>query len=477
MKKRVILPGAVFAAALLVFGLTACGGKSRALPVSVVVADNREMVSSVEVDGNVSLKEPVRIYASNNGKIKRVLVSEGDYVQKGQVLFTYDEDNTDNVTNQLEDARLSVKQLEEQLKGLTLTVDESELQNAQADITRYESSIKEIEYNLEIDKTNLAKAETDLARANEDYNKNRQLFEGGVIAQNELNTYGDKLNDAKAQFNNSNTQYQRDSLAYDSTKASLEAAKTKYSELKAKTSSGQTQNQISVMRVQLDQARLKVSQLQEELAKYKTQETAPFEGRVSKVNQNDGATVLEDTSVLEMVNENDTRVYIDIPESDMPGIKEGLKVVLTGDGFEGEVNAEIESIKFEAEQKQIDNTNKNVVEAELKVQDKSLLRPGYTLKARVIKEVDKEAVVIPVMSYLTDEKGKDYVYIINEENKLEKRFVTLKAYSDMYISVDGVKKGEKLVDAPDGENILLAEGVEVYDMNSVEAASGEVVSK
>lgn len=478
MKKRVAAGGviAAVAAAVLIFGLmsgrTDNGGA--ALPVAVTNVSTGEMVTKVKVKGNVALKEPVRIYASNNGKIKHVLVSEGDYVKKGQVLFTYDEDNTDNVNNQLDDARLSVKQLEEQLKGLSLPADESEIKNVQAEIARYESNIKETGYSLEIDKTNLQKAQTDLDRAQEDYNKNKQLFEGGVIAQSELNGFADKLNDAKTQLENSKTQFEKDTLAYDGANAGLEAAKAKYNELITKADSLQVQNQIAAMEVQLSQARLKVTQLEEELSKYKTQETAPFDGRVSKVNQNDGATVLEDTSVLEMVNENDTSVYIDIPESDMPGIKEGLDVILTGDGFEGEIRAKIKSVKFEAEEKQIDNANKNVVEAELEVENKSVLRPGYTLKADVIKAVDKNAVIIPVMDYLTDEDGKDYVYIVNAEGKLEKRFVTLKDYSDMYISVEGLKQGEKIVSTPDGN--LLSEGMAVTEAQE-DTTLGEAVSE
>lgn len=473
MKKRVLT--GLLLLSLLVSG---CGdNKSVLVPVAMTEVTQKEMITKVEAKGNVALREPVRIYASNNGKIKKVLVSEGDYVKKGQVLFTYDEDNTDDVKNRLDDARLTVKQTEEQLNGLSLPADESEVKNAKADITRCESTIKETAYSLEIDKTNLNSAQEAFVRAQEDYDKNKKLYEGGVISLNELNAFADKLREAKAQLDNCNTQHEKDSLAFDSANAALEAAKSKYNELVAKPQSDVVKNQVSVMSVQLQQQRLKVSQLEDELAKYNTQETAPFDGRISKVNQNDGATVLEDTSVLEMVNENDTRVYIDIPESDMRGIKEGLDVILTGDGFEGEIKAKIKNVKFEAEQKQIDNTNKNVVEAELELASDSgsVLRPGYTLDAEVIKAVDKSATVIPVMAYLTDEDGKDYVYIINSENKLEKRYITLKDYADMYISAEGVKVGEKIVDTPD--DALLSEGIEVCDIAQTKGAAGEVVTQ
>ncbi len=465
MKKRVMAVNAVLVFALLLSG---CGAESAAAyPVKIADVTQREMITQVEVSGNVELKEPVRIYASNNGKIKQVLVSEGDYVKKGQVLFTYDEDNTDTVTNQLDDARLTVRQLEEELKGLTIPADDSEIKSALAQITSCEKNIDEIACQLETDNTNIVQAKTALARAQEDYDKNMRLYEGGVIAQSELNTYKDKLTEAQAQLDNCTTQYNRDSLSYASAQAELEAAKTKHTELVEKPKSAQVKNQCDTMKVQLEAAKLKVKQLEDELAKYKTQEVSPFDGRVSKVNQNDGATVLEDTSVLEMVNENDTRVYIDIPEPDMPGISEGLDVILTGDGFKGEIKAKIKTVKFEAEEKQIDGTTRNVVEAELDVSDKAMLRPGYTLDAKVIKAVDKNAVVIPVMSYLTDESGKDYVFVINSENKLEKRPVTLKEYSDMYISADGVKAGERVVDSPD--DVILKEGMQVKDIEEAAA--------
>lgn len=468
MKKRVVVGGVVLiaAAAFVIMGLFGSSGGEAAFPVNIAEVTEREMVTDVQVTGNVRLNEPVRIYASNNGKLGSVLVKEGDYVKKGDVLFTYDEDNTDTVINDLEDARLSVRQIEEQIKGLSLPADESELKNAQASITQYESRTEEINYSLTIDRTNIEKAQSDLERAQEDYDKNNQLFAAGVIARNELNTYADRLTEAKTQLENYQTQLENDTLAYATNEANLEAAKAAYEDLLNRQNSESVKNQISQAQVQLEQARLRVSQLEDELAKYKDNEVAPFDGRISTVNQNDGATVLEDTSVLEMVDENDTTVYVDIPESDMPGITEGLDVILTGDGFEGEINATIENIKFEAEEKQIDNTNKNVVEAELSVADKSLLRPGYTLDARIIKSVDENAATIPVMSYLTDDEGNDYVYIVNDDNRLEKRIVTLKTYSDMYISAEGIEVGERVVDSPD--DMLLSEGMLVSDANAVE---------
>ncbi len=468
MKKRVVVGGVVLiaAAVFVIMGLFGSSGGEAAFPVNIAEVTAREMVTDVQVTGNVRLNEPVRIYASNNGKLGSVLVKEGDYVKKGDVLFTYDEDNTDTVINDLEDARLSVRQIEEQIKGLSLPADESELKNAQASITQYESRTEEINYSLTIDRTNIEKAQSDLERAQEDYDKNNQLFAAGVIARNELNTYADRLTEAKTQLENYQTQLENDTLAYATNEANLEAAKAAYEDLLNRQNSESVKNQISQAQVQLEQARLRVSQLEDELAKYKDNEVAPFDGRISTVNQNDGATVLEDTSVLEMVDENDTTVYVDIPESDMPGITEGLDVILTGDGFEGEINATIENIKFEAEEKQIDNTNKNVVEAELSVADKSLLRPGYTLDARIIKSVDENAATIPVMSYLTDDEGNDYVYIVNDDNRLEKRIVTLKTYSDMYISAEGIEVGERVVDSPD--DMLLSEGMLVSDANAVE---------
>ena len=70
------------------------------------------------------------------------------------------------------------------------------------------------------------------------------------------------------------------------------------------------------------------------------------------------------------------------------------------------------------------------------------------------------------MSYLTDDEGNDYVYIVNDDNRLEKRIVTLKTYSDMYISAEGVEVGERVVDSPD--DMLLSEGMLVSDANAIE---------
>lgn len=264
MKKRVVfgLVAGVAVVAIAAVALTKAGKTETAMPVSIATAQKREMVSYVEAKGNVKLKEPVRIYASNNGKIKKVLVAEGDYVKKGQVLFTYDEDNTDSINNQLDDARLNVKQLKQELKSLSLPTDQSEIKSTQAQITQFESSLKELDYNIKIDEENVRKLETDLERARDNYNKNKQLFDGGVISRNELETYTDAVTTAETNLNNGKTQLDKDKLAYDGTNASLEAAREKLKELESVTSSERVQNEISSKNVQLEIAELKVSQLE-----------------------------------------------------------------------------------------------------------------------------------------------------------------------------------------------------------------------
>ena len=61
--------------------------------------------------------------------------------------------------------------------------------------------------------------------------------------------------------------------------------------------------------------------------------------------------------------------------------------------------------------------------------------------------------VVPVSAYLTDETGKDYVYAVDENNTLVKKYITIKNYDNMYIEIEGLNIGEKVVTSPD-ENTM-----------------------
>lgn len=117
---------------LVLLGLAGCGGKdsvqaakpvAMAAPVKVAAVESRTMPVQVQAIGNVETISAVTIKAQISGQLVGVHFKEGDFVKKGQLLFTID--------------RAPFEAALRQAEG-TLAKDEAQALNAKLDAERYQ---------------------------------------------------------------------------------------------------------------------------------------------------------------------------------------------------------------------------------------------------------------------------------------------------------------------------------------------------
>ena len=82
---------------LLAFALSACGSDKPGAPaaeaparVSVAVVSQMAMPAAIEAAGTAALRKEIPLGFTSPGRIARILVQEGDYVRRGQVLAVLD---------------------------------------------------------------------------------------------------------------------------------------------------------------------------------------------------------------------------------------------------------------------------------------------------------------------------------------------------------------------------------------------------
>lgn len=119
-------------AILVLLGLAGCAGKdsvqaakpvAMAAPVKVAAVESRTMPVQVQAIGNVETISAVTIKAQISGQLVGVHFKEGDFVKKGQLLFTID--------------RAPFEAALRQAEG-TLAKDEAQALNAKLDAERYQ---------------------------------------------------------------------------------------------------------------------------------------------------------------------------------------------------------------------------------------------------------------------------------------------------------------------------------------------------
>ena len=111
----------------------------------------------IDVDGNVEANDTRKVFVDKKLKVDEVYVQEGDYVEKGQLLMTFDETERNNIMRKLEREQLSLAKLKRNL------LVEKELNKIGGSSTNYvkdlEEEVRKSEINIEEYMEDLAKKE------------------------------------------------------------------------------------------------------------------------------------------------------------------------------------------------------------------------------------------------------------------------------------------------------------------------------
>lgn len=170
--KKSLRPAALLLALLLLFSLAACGAKDlgEASVQSVAMICGLGSTGLAErFAGVVSARSETELKKDQNKVIGEILVSEGDDVTEGQLLFTYDAEQGQLT---LEKAQLELEQLKAGLASKEAELEKLKKEEEKASeanklsytlaIQECETSIRESRYNIALKEKELARTEASL---------------------------------------------------------------------------------------------------------------------------------------------------------------------------------------------------------------------------------------------------------------------------------------------------------------------------
>lgn len=112
----------------------------------------------IDVDGSVEANDTKKVFVDKKLKVDEVFVQEGDYVEKGQLLMTFDETERNNIMRKLEREQLSLAKLKRDL------LVEQELNKIGGSSTNY---VKDLEEEVRKSEINIEEYMEDLAKTAE----------------------------------------------------------------------------------------------------------------------------------------------------------------------------------------------------------------------------------------------------------------------------------------------------------------------
>lgn len=174
-----------------------------------------------------------------------------------------------------------------------------------------------------------------------------------------------------------------------------------------------------------------------------TQVYAEVSGIVDAVTIKVGETFMgSPMATITIVNPSAMKAVVDVPENYISKVRKGMPVVINLPDLNETINSSIYLLS-----ETINITSRSFT-AESKVPSKSTIKPNQIAIVKILDHEAKNALVVPVETVQTDEKGK-YVYVLAQEkgkSVARKRTVEIGEFYDALIEVTaGLSAGDQLI--------------------------------
>ena len=317
---------------------------------SYMKVEQTDEIGTINLNGYVKANNPIGIFVDKKLKVKEVFIKNGDFVEKGQILMTFDDDETNKLNRSIEKERI-----------------------------------------------NLEKIQRDL-------NTTRELYKLGGASKDEVRNLEDSARITQ----------------------------------------------------------LNIDEYVEVLSKTATEVRSPVDGVVSNLKAQENYLVDTDSSLLEIIDADDLRIIVEIPEYNSQTVKIGQSIRVRQDISDDDKVYDGEITKISRLSTTSSMTGENVLEAEVKTNETiPNLVPGFKIKAVLQLKSDVKNIIIPKIA-LQNEEGKYFVYTLDEKNTIKKKTITIKnIVGDNIIVLSGLNSGEEIVLTPDNrlrDGLVLAEG-------------------
>ncbi len=431
-KKLVVAIGATLI--VLVMGMSLLGtqnkgpvliGDPQGQLVNVEKAIEADIQTKISATGMVKADKNETVLAQLNTQVEKINVEVGDFVKKGDVLLTYEQETKENLQRDLEKLDLQIQsskillnQMQSASKQSVMGA-ETAVANAEKNILDLEDSIKSIETSLEISKKSLEKAQNN-------YDVTKQLHSEGLAAKTELDDAEQALMNAKDQVNSLETKIQSTKKSLETAKMQQESAQYDLDVLLNKVEDQTKLENIAVKQNEIASLTLQKQALLEQLEKAAVNVIAPMDGVISEVKVQDGSYVAPGAELVKIINPDQLVVKAEISPYYAAQLETGLKVAVKYNGSTTvETEGTVSMVSPVAVQKsaQDESATSTAIPIEVVLDSSKGLKEGLTVDLKIITSDVKDVIAVPLLATMTDKEDNNYLFVVGEDGKLSKRMV------------------------------------------------------
>jgi multidrug resistance efflux pump len=422
----------------------------------------------VSAKGGVELVDRVTVYPSTQATIDQIHVRTGDEINEGDLIVTYDPKTLEAYTDQLSEALLALQSAELALAGAKLPPTRTELLQAEAQIRTAQKVITDIEAQAKQVELSIEQLEASLTNAEKRVADTQTLFVMGVATQMELDTAKDAVTGLNSQLDGIHLQMDALLGGIPIAEENVKLAQAQYNTLANRLNDPRTQNQIETLEINVQQMNLRIGMIQKNIDEFKHAEYAPASGTVLMLYAVEGDMAMTGRPLLDMADTSldNLVIRINVPENDARNIQMGQPAEIKGPALGAQAfDGHVSRIYPLAERKPVGNALETVLTIEIMPDDRDIrLRAGYSIDTVITTGVQENALVVPLMSTLSDPDEGHFVFVMQDDFTIARHFITLGEYSGLYVQAHGITEAERIILNPTNQ---IREGVSVRPMSGV----------
>ena len=437
--------------------------------VTTTAATTGDIEVIISYSGTINSSETQSYYADLTGIVSEMNLHVGDRVNKGDVLYRYDQDELDLMKAK---ATLSQEQTEGSYNGslqknyiATLKSNGMSLSQINARLNEITAQTDALNAQINEKTARMSRTLTDLQKTAMDVDQNN--VSDSTDAANGNNGPTTRQNDEGHQMSleiQNAMQEVQYALSYDpeiqSWKNQINALaeeKAALTEAAAAEQSRMTSGDREALDAQRSLSELDNSVTLASIEKVEGGIVSDLTGVITELAIDEGATVSKGSRLITISSTDDVHIDIQISKTDLDKVQLGQKVDITirGKQYTGEVNQiagtatkNANGVPVVAAQISVDNPDENVI-------------LGTEASVKIHSDKAEGVLVLPYEYISTDADG-DFVYMIGDDNMLVRRDVTigLSTSTDAEI-LEGLNTGDKIVTT---NTDMLSEGMVVVEI-------------
>jgi HlyD family secretion protein len=391
----------------------------------------QRLAITVSANGTVTAERSINVSPKSAGVLKRLLVREGDVLQRGQIIAYMDDSNLRGQWLQNQ-AQLAQAQAE-----LQKTINGNRIQDigkARAQLVEAQASLQELINGNRTEEITQAQARLDnvqasVKRAEADFQRYESLYRAGAVSRSDLDQKQAERDTAQA-----NVWEKQQALALQKKGARPEEiaqARARVQQRQEDLSlleAGSRPEEIAQNRAQVEAAKGSVQTIQAQIED--TILRAPFRGVVTKKYADPGAFVTPTTagstvsgaasnSIIALNSFN--QVVANLAEIKIAQVRLGQRVNLTADAYPGQqFTGQVRQIATQATVQQ--NVTSFEVKVDLLPDAQKLMRAGMNVEATFLVGQISNAMVVPTVAVVR-EQGKTGVFVATADGN--SKFVSI----------------------------------------------------